>query len=162
MTRPITSTRSSPARQSRASRRRDNATPRIHDNSAARASSSCACDVLTPAMDSGVLGINQHSSGEAQATRAAGCDLLIVRDQQQRRAMLSIQIEHQIDDLLTGGRIEIAGGLISKQQTRGPGKGACNRYALLLASRKLAWIVMQARRQADAIEQCGGGCTGRC
>ena len=71
--------------------------------------------------------------------------------------MFTVQIEHQIDDLLAGGRIEIAGRFVGQQQTRRPRERTRDSDALLLAAGKLARIVMQALRQTDAIEQRRGG-----
>ena len=53
----------------------------------------------------------------------------------QRRAGRLVQLEHERDDLLAGGRIEVAGGLVRKQQPGTRGKGARDRHALLLATR---------------------------
>jgi hypothetical protein len=39
-----------------------------------------------------------------------------VGDQHERGAQLAVQVEHQLHDLLAGGEVEAAGGLVGQQQ----------------------------------------------
>src|SRR5690348_18244715 len=98
----MVSTRSSPARQSRASSRNESATACSHDGVPGALSARCEGGVNV-ATDSGVLGMRKLSCRQAQSASATRRDLFIVCYQQQRGAMLSIELEHQIDDLDAGG-----------------------------------------------------------
>ena len=53
---------------------------------------------------------------EREPARAARREIRVVRDQQQRRAALAIQPEHQVGDLDAGRVVEIAGRLVGHQQ----------------------------------------------
>src|SRR5437870_8740828 len=65
----------------------------------------------------------------------------IVRDEHHRAAVVAIEADKQLDDLATGGGIEIAGRLV-RQQDRWPiGEGSGKRHPLLFTAGKLNWIV---------------------
>ncbi|HSJ98100.1 MAG TPA: hypothetical protein VLC53_13550, partial [Myxococcota bacterium] len=77
-------------------------------------------------------------------------------DQDQRGAALAVHLEQQLDHVLAGGRVEVAGGLVGEQQPRLAHEGARHRDALLLAAGELARIVAEALAQADALEHRAG------
>src|SRR5262245_57530300 len=63
--------------------------------------------------------------------------VVIVRDQQQRRAVEPIEIEQQFENMLAVFRIEVAGRLVGQQYLGFVGEGSRNGDALLFAARKL-------------------------
>ena len=71
---------------------------------------------------------------DANRTRAARRQGVVMRDHHQCGAALRIQVEQQIDDACAGGGVEIAGGFVGKQQSGFAGKGTGDRHALLLAA----------------------------
>ncbi len=73
----------------------------------------------------------------------------VVRHQHQRHAALGVLGEQQIDDLLAGGLVEIAGRLVRDQDRRIGRQRAGQRDALLLAAGQLRRIMMQAVAEAD-------------
>ena len=76
----------------------------------------------------------------------------VVGHQHQRHATLGMLGEQQIDNLLAGGLVEIAGRLVGNQD-RGIGRECTGqRDSLLFATRKLSRIVADARREAHARE----------
>jgi hypothetical protein len=80
------------------------------------------------------------------------CDPSVVGHQHQGHAAFGVFGEQQIDDLLAGGFVEIAGRLV-RHQDRGvrrqrPGE----RHALLFAAGQLRGIVMQAVAEANRVE----------
>ena len=119
------STVSSPARQSRDSIR------------------SASCSVCMRSASAGIAASSPTSRPAASesAPRAARREPRVVRDEQQRRAALAIQAEHQIGDLDAGRVVEIAGRLVGHQQLRLAGERARDRDALLLAARQLLRIM---------------------
>ena len=64
-----------------------------------------------------------------QHSPTARRDRLVVGDQNQCRALFAVQFEHQVDDLLTSGCIQIAGRFIGQHKTwrwrEGSGGNAC-------------------------------------
>ena len=72
-----------------------------------------------------------------------------VGDQHQRHAALGVLGEQEIDDLLAGRLIEIAGGLVRHQDGGIGRQRARERDALLLAAGQLRRIVMQAVAESD-------------
>ena len=66
----------------------------------------------------------------------------VMGDQQQSRAALGMQREQQIDHLLAGLAIEIAGRLVGQQQRRLRRESAGDGDALLLAARKLRGVML--------------------
>ena len=83
-------------------------------------------------------------------TLATGGKAFIMRDEHQCRAAFTIEFEHLRHDFLPRDRIEITGGLISKNHFRLHHEGARNRDTLLLSARELPRIVANAIFQADA------------
>ncbi len=126
------STVSSPARQSRDSIR--------------NASRSVPIDV------DGALVADEPARGQRQPPRAARRETGVVRDEEQRRAALAIQPEHEVGDFDAGRVVEIARRLVGHQQLRLAGERAGDRDALLLAAGELLRIVRRALREPDARE----------
>ena len=95
---------------------------------------------------------------------AARGERRVVGDQHQRGAALRVAGEQQIDDLLAGGLVEIAGRLVGDQDRRIGRQRAGQRDALLLAAGQLRRIVRAAVRpsptaassRARALERVGG------
>ena len=58
----------------------------------------------------------------------------------------AIDVEQQVDDVVAGAAVEIAGRLVGEQDRRIVGERAGDRHALLLAARQLRRIVMAAVR----------------
>ena len=67
-----------------------------------------------------------------------------------------MEIDQQLDDLLAGGRVEIAGGLVGQEQPRSAADGARDGHALLLTPRELDGVVVRATGEADLGEQRSG------
>ena len=92
-------------------------------------------------------------SRSAIVTSASRGELGIVRDQHDRRLARAIDVEQQLDDLLAGLAVEVAGRLVGEQERRIVGQRAGDRDALLLAAGELRRIVMAAVGKADFGEQ---------
>src|ERR1700743_1871126 len=73
----------------------------------------------------------------------------VVRHQHQRHAALGMFGEQEIDDLLSGGLVEIAGRFVSDENSRIGRERAGERDAWLFAARKLRRIVMQPVTEPD-------------
>ena len=58
----------------------------------------------------------------------------IVGHEYERRALFAVQCEHQFDDFGSGIGIEVARGLIAKDNARTGDEGTRDRYALLLTT----------------------------
>ena len=76
----------------------------------------------------------------------------IMGDEEQRRAVLALEREQQIDDLRSGLLVEIAGRLVGEDDPGARRERARDGDALLLAARKLARIVGQPVAEPDALE----------
>jgi hypothetical protein len=59
----------------------------------------------------------------------------------------------QLQDVAAGGRVQVAGRLVGKQDRGIVGEGAGDGNALLLAAGQLRGIVVPAVGQADLLEQ---------
>src|SRR5688572_291812 len=96
--------------------------------------------------------VDEAAARETEHPVAALGKPLVMRDQKERRAALAIELEHEIDDLIAGRRVEIAGRLVG-QKERGPrDKSPRDCHALLLAAGKLLGIMPEALGEADALE----------
>src|SRR5882672_364800 len=124
------STRCSPARQSR---------PSMRDASR----STAAAFKRSAALIAG-----QPAGGKLELARTAPGNRLVVGHQQHRGAAFPVEREHERDDLLTGGGVEVAGGLVGEQQPRFGGEGARHRHALLLPAGQLPRIMFEPLGQA--------------
>ena len=76
----------------------------------------------------------------------------VMRHQHQRGAAAGVAREQQIDDLLAGGLVEIAGRLVGHQDRRIGRQRARERHALLLAARQFGRIMVEPLGQADGGE----------
>ncbi len=132
------STRNSPARQSRARSR--NARRSVFMGAFARAGR------LSHARSSPTKRPADSDSRLAQRDARVS----VVRDQQQRGAVLAIEPEHEVGNLDAGGAIEIAGRLVGHQELGLARKGARDRDALLLAAGQLPRIVPHPLGETDA------------
>src|SRR3970040_2585472 len=83
--------------------------------------------------------------------RRTTANLRIVRDEDERYAV-AIESLDDANDLRTRSRVEIARGLVRKQDGRLHDHGARDRDALALPARELIGPVMRARPQAHRIE----------
>jgi hypothetical protein len=63
-----------------------------------------------------------------------------------------VQLLEQFHDAARHLRVQITGGLVRQQESRGAGQGARNRDTLLLAAGELGRIMPRACRQADALQ----------
>jgi len=90
-----------------------------------------------------------------QADHAIGAarERLIVRHEHQGGPAPPVQRQQELDDLLAGRGVEIAGGLVGQEQAGVERDRAGERDALLLAARELDRIVMRAAAKPDVAEQ---------
>lgn len=79
-------------------------------------------------------------------------ELFIVRHQDQGRALLTLQGEHQFGDVRAGSPIQISGRFIREQQGGIAGKGPRQRDPLLFATGKLSGKVRHALAQTDPFQ----------
>ena len=100
--------------------------------------------------------LQQAAILQVQLVLAACGQALVVGDQYQGGAVLTVEGEHQLADMRAGVVVEIAGRFIGKQDVRLGGKGPGQGYTLLFAAGELPRIVMQALAQADSLKQCAG------
>ena len=77
----------------------------------------------------------------------------VVRDHDDRLAVLAIERLQQLEDLVAGLAIEVAGRLVAEQQRRVGDDRARDADALLLAAGELARVVLRAVGQADDLER---------
>ena len=95
----------------------------------------------------------EHALVEVQrALRALG-RVRIVRDHDDRLAVLAVERLQQVEDLVAGLAIEIAGRLVAEQQRRVGDDRARDADALLLAARELARVVLGAIGEADDLQR---------
>ena len=94
------------------------------------------------------------SSSFTERAQRAG-QFRVVGDQHQGGAVLGLQVEQQVDDLMAGLAVQIAGRLVGQQQVGRRSEGAGERGALLLAAGELTGVVGQAVAEADRLETLG-------
>ena len=80
----------------------------------------------------------------------------VVRDQQDRDAVLHVQPAENLQDLLAGARIEISRRLVGQQQDGLVDQRAGDRHPLLFTPRQLRRRVIRAGRQTDGRQQFPG------
>ena len=95
----------------------------------------------------------QHALLEVQRPPRAIGGVRIVRDHDDRLAVIAIERLQQIEDLVAGLAIEIAGRLVAEQQRRVGDDGARDADALLLAARQLTRVVLRAIGQPDDLQR---------
>ena len=77
----------------------------------------------------------------------------IVRDHDDRLAVLAVERLQQVEDLVARLAIEVAGRLVAEQQRRVGDDGAGDADALLLAARELPRVVLRAVGEADHLQR---------
>ena len=77
----------------------------------------------------------------------------IVRHHDDRLAVLAVERLQQVEDLVAGLAIEIAGRLVAEQQRRVGDDGARDADALFLAAGELPRVVLRAIGQADDLQR---------
>ena len=77
----------------------------------------------------------------------------IVRDHDDGLAMLFVQRLQQVKDFIARLAIEVTRGLVAQQERGIRDDGACNAYALLLATREFARLVLDAIAEAHECER---------
>src|SRR5687767_463575 len=80
----------------------------------------------------------------------------IVSDEDEGAAQGAVEAEDQLDDLLAGGGVEIAGGLVGEEHRWPARHRARDGHALLLAARQLYWIVLGALGEPDLAQERAG------
>lgn len=99
----------------------------------------------------------------AQAPVAKGGQARIVGDQDQGSARLATQVQEQVNDLLAGGLIQVAGGFVGKEHLGPGGIGAGDGDALLFTTRELPGVMAGAGGKSDALQGLVGAAWGiRC
>ena len=93
--------------------------------------------------------VDEHALLEVQRPLRARRGVRVVRHHHDRLAVLAVERLQQIEDLVAGLAIEVAGRLVAEQQRRVGDDGAGDADALLLAARELARIVVHALGEAD-------------
>ena len=89
-------------------------------------------------------------------TRAASRgEPLVVRHHDERGAV-GIEASEEVEDLLAGGRVELAGGLVGEEDRRPVGERAGDRHPLHLAAGELRRPVLRAVSEPDVREQLAG------
>src|SRR5436305_3662088 len=76
-----------------------------------------------------------------------------MRDHDDRDAILTVQLLDEVEDLFAGLAVEIAGGLVGQKELGPIHQSACQRDALLLATRKLSGTMAKSRRQSDPFQR---------
>ena len=94
------------------------------------------------------------------AAVATGRHSQIMRSQEGSQAVGTVQVLQKTEDLLTGGLVEVAGGLVGEKNFGLGDQGAGQGHALLLAAGKLPGEVPGAGAQADFAEPAVGGAAG--
>src|SRR5262245_31667414 len=72
------------------------------------------------------------------------------------RLLASIDVQHQGDDRLSRGGVEVGGGLVGQNQARLPHESARHGDALALSSRKLVRAMVGEAREPDGVEGPSG------
>jgi len=76
-----------------------------------------------------------------------------MRDDDHAVAAFVVELEEEVDNPVTAGGVEVAGGFISEEERRVVAQGAGDGDALLFAAREFRGPMMQARAEADLVEQ---------
>ena len=97
--------------------------------------------------------LHQHALLEVQRPPGALGGVRIVRDHDDGLAVLAVERLQQVEDLVAGLAIEIAGRLVAEQQRRIGDDRARDADALLLAARELPRVVLRAVGQADDLQR---------
>jgi hypothetical protein len=84
----------------------------------------------------------------------------VVGDQHQGGAGLTAQVEQQVDDLVAGGLVQVAGGFIGEEYLGPGGIGAGDGHALLFTTRELPGVMAGAGGQSNALQGLVGAAGG--
>ena len=95
----------------------------------------------------------QHALLEVQRPLGALGGVRIVRDHDDRLAVLAVERLQQVEDLVAGLAIEVAGRLVAEQQRRVGDDRARDADALLLAAGELPRVVLGAVGEADDLQR---------
>ncbi len=79
--------------------------------------------------------------------------VVVVRDEDERRPVAPVHLDHEVEDVPAVARVEVARRLVGQKDRRLVGEGARDGHALLLAARELRRIVVRARRQLHVFEE---------
>src|SRR6185312_6764602 len=93
------------------------------------------------------------------SSAAARGELPIVSHEDEGRVRVRVQLEQQLPDAPSGGRVEVSGRLVREQHRWLRDEGSCQRNALLFSAGKLARIVPRAILQTDPRERVQGAAT---
>jgi hypothetical protein len=77
----------------------------------------------------------------------------VVGDHQQGRAFLDDLLAEQVEDFAPGGRVEVAGGFVSKDELWLGDEGAGDGGALHLAAGELTGQMVRAVAEPDSVEE---------
>ena len=77
---------------------------------------------------------------------------MVVRNDDQARLQLLIQLQHQTQNVLAVARVEVAGRLIGQYELRSRNQRTCHGCPLAFATRQLTWLVRQALPEPDPAE----------
>src|SRR5580704_6035728 len=81
---------------------------------------------------------------------------VIVRDKEDSSVIFTMQIVQEAKDLYSGGRVEVAGGFVAKQDGRTKNERAGDGHALALASGKLVRAMVRTHFESHSLEHgCG-------
>ena len=99
--------------------------------------------------------VHHRAVAQTDRARGAGGEFDVVRDHDQRRACLGIEVEDEFDDALARLGVEVAGRLVGEEDRGTVDERPCERNALLLAAGELRGVVAAAFLQADLAEEVG-------
>ena len=91
--------------------------------------------------------------GDADYPVRVRSDLGVVRHQQKRDPLLDVEPAEQFQDLLTGPRVEVSGGLVGQEQDRLVDQRTGDRHPLLLAAGELVRRMVRPCPQSHHSQQ---------
>ncbi len=97
--------------------------------------------------------VGEHALLQVKRPPGAIGGVRIVGDHHDRLAVIAVERLQQIEDLVAGLAIEIAGRLVAEQQRRIGDDGARDADALLLSARQLTRVVVRAIGEADDLQR---------
>ena len=89
------------------------------------------------------------SVADADDAVGMGGDRRVVRDQDDRQAILAVEVAEEVEDLLAGLGVEVAGGFIGDQERAPVDQRPGDRDPLLLPAREPGGLVVEAVAEAD-------------
>src|SRR5690606_24970255 len=100
------------------------------------------------------LPLQAPTSEQNRPVSVGGC-LSVVRDHEDGPSLLLAQLSQQVEDLVAGRQVEVAGRLVGEDQHRFHGQGPGDRYPLHLASRQRVWSMVTPMGESQAVEEGG-------